>query len=139
MLKHNSNCCFCKEAKEQQIAVNFILVTKKSQIVHSKEAKELLEKERYNQKDDRWIGHSICVGDSAGRIAKALQEKGIILSVEVAEVQRTQGILEIALLLAELLFSDVKIFFHCFFIIEEQRYINASTFSLKDADVFIKT
>ena len=44
----------------------------------------------------------------------------LILSVEVAEVQRTQGILEIALLLAELLFSDVKIFLHISFL-ERQR------------------
>ena len=40
--------------------------------LNSKEARELLEKERPKQKDDRWIGHSICVGDSAGIIAKAL-------------------------------------------------------------------
>jgi len=50
----------------------------------SNEARELLEKERSNQKDDRWIGHSICVGDSAGRIAKALQEKGIEVDVDKA-------------------------------------------------------
>ena len=35
-------------------------------------ARELLEEERLKQTDDRWIGHSICVGDSAGRIAQAL-------------------------------------------------------------------
>lgn len=50
----------------------------------SNEARELLEKERSNQKDDRWIGHSICVGDSAGIIAKALQEKGIEVDVDKA-------------------------------------------------------
>lgn len=50
--------------------------------LNSKEARELLEKERVNQKDDRWIGHSICVGDSAGKIAKALQEKGIDVDVD---------------------------------------------------------
>ena len=48
----------------------------------SEEARELLEKERLNQKDDRWIGHSICVGDSAGKIAKALQEKGINVDID---------------------------------------------------------
>lgn len=48
------------------------------------EARELLEKERPKQKDDRWIGHSICVGDSAGRIAKALQDKGIDVDVDKA-------------------------------------------------------
>lgn len=52
--------------------------------LNSKEARELLEKERSKQKDDRWIGHSICVGDSAGRIAKALQNKGIDVDVDKA-------------------------------------------------------
>ena len=63
----------------------------------------------------------------------------LVLSVEVTEVQRTEGVLKIALLLAELLFSDVKFFSHSFFNIEKQRYTNALTFLLKDADVFIKT
>ena len=52
--------------------------------LNSKEARELLEKERPKQKDDRWIGHSICVGDSAGIIAKALQEKRIEVDVDKA-------------------------------------------------------
>lgn len=47
-----------------------------------KEAINLLEMERKNSKDDRWIGHCICVGDSAGRIAKALQDKGIDIDVD---------------------------------------------------------
>ena len=47
-------------------------------------ARELLEKERVNQKDDRWIEHCICVGNSAGRIAKALQKKGIEVDVDKA-------------------------------------------------------
>ena len=38
----------------------------------SKEARELLEIERKTAKNDRWIEHCICVGDSAGRIARAL-------------------------------------------------------------------
>ena len=38
----------------------------------SKEAKELLETERKKVTDDRWINHCISVGDSSGRIAKAL-------------------------------------------------------------------
>ena len=46
-------------------------------ILTSKEARELLEIERKNAKDDRWIEHSICVGDSAGILAKALNEKGL--------------------------------------------------------------
>ena len=39
----------------------------------SEEARNLLEKERNNVKDDRWIDHCICVGNSAGKIAKALK------------------------------------------------------------------
>ena len=46
------------------------------------EARSLLEKERINSKDDRWIEHSICVGDSAGIIAKALKEKGINVDID---------------------------------------------------------
>ena len=46
------------------------------------EARKLLEKERPNQKDDRWIGHSICVGDCAGKLAKALQKKGIEVDID---------------------------------------------------------
>ena len=49
-----------------------------------KEARELLEQERNKSKDDRWIDHCICVGDSAGIIAKALQDKGIDVDVDNA-------------------------------------------------------
>lgn len=52
--------------------------------LNSKEARKLLEEERANQKDDRWIEHCICVGDSAGKLAKALQEKGIEVDVDKA-------------------------------------------------------
>lgn len=45
-------------------------------------AREMLEEARKKAKDDRWIGHCICVGDSAGRIAKALKDKGIDVDVE---------------------------------------------------------
>ena len=41
----------------------------------SKDARNLLEEERKKSNDDRWIEHCLCVGDSAGRIAKALNEK----------------------------------------------------------------
>ena len=44
--------------------------------ITSKEAKELLEIERQKTKDDRWITHCLSVGDSAGRIAKTLNDKG---------------------------------------------------------------
>jgi hypothetical protein len=79
------------------------------------------------------------LGTKSGRLDEDAQViDHLVLSVEVAEVQRTEGVLKIALRLAELLFSDVKIFFHSFSIIEKQRYTNALTFLLKDADVFIK-
>ena len=42
----------------------------------SKEARDLLEIERTKAKNDMWIDHCICVGDTAGKIAKALREKG---------------------------------------------------------------
>ena len=48
----------------------------------SNEAIKLLEKERINSKDDRWIEHSICVGDSAGKIALELNKKGINVDVD---------------------------------------------------------
>lgn len=51
-------------------------------ILTSKEARELLEIERKKTKDDRWIEHSICVGDSAGILAKALKEKGHNVDVD---------------------------------------------------------
>ena len=47
-------------------------------------ARKMLEEARKKAKDDRWIGHCICVGDSAGRIAKALKDKGIDVDVEKA-------------------------------------------------------
>ena len=50
----------------------------------SKEARTLLEIERKNTTDDRWIEHCISVGDSAGRIAKALCEKKINVDIDKA-------------------------------------------------------
>ena len=50
--------------------------------LNSKEARDLLEKEIMSQKDNRWINHCICVGDSAGRIAKALFDKGINIDID---------------------------------------------------------
>ncbi len=41
----------------------------------SKEARELLEQERKNATNDKWIDHCISVGETAGIIAKALNEK----------------------------------------------------------------
>ena len=48
----------------------------------SEEAKNLLENERKQTKDDRWIEHCLSVGNSAGRIAKALEEKGYKVDVD---------------------------------------------------------
>ena len=48
----------------------------------SNEARELLELERQKEKDDRWIDHCLCVGDSAGKIAKALNEKGYNVNID---------------------------------------------------------
>lgn len=50
----------------------------------SKEAKKILENMRKEVPDDRWIEHCISVGDSAGRIANALYEKGIDIDVDKA-------------------------------------------------------
>lgn len=40
------------------------------------ESKLLIESYRGKTKNDAWIDHCICVGDTAGRIAKALNKKG---------------------------------------------------------------
>ena len=48
----------------------------------SKEAKAILENTRKTVKDDRWINHCICVGDSAGKIATALKEKGYNVDID---------------------------------------------------------
>lgn len=46
------------------------------------EAKELLEMHRLHTTDDRWIQHSLNVGNCAGKIASALKEKGIPVDVD---------------------------------------------------------
>ena len=48
----------------------------------SKNASNLLEEERKKSNDDRWIEHCLCVGDSAGRIAKALNEQGYNVDID---------------------------------------------------------
>lgn len=48
----------------------------------SKEARNILEHERTKAKEDMWIEHCICVGDTAGIIAKALVEKGIDVDID---------------------------------------------------------
>ena len=48
----------------------------------SEEAKKLLEIERKRAKDARWIDHCLAVGNNAGRLAKALKEKGMEIDVD---------------------------------------------------------
>lgn len=48
----------------------------------SREARELLEIERRKVIDDKWINHCLCVGDSAGKIARALNDKGYNVDVD---------------------------------------------------------
>lgn len=52
--------------------------------ITSKEALEILNQERKNQKDNRWIEHSTCVGNIAGKIAEALNKKGINVDIDKA-------------------------------------------------------
>lgn len=52
--------------------------------LNSSEAKNLLEFERQKAKDDRWIDHCLCVGESAGKIANALNEKGYNVNIDKA-------------------------------------------------------
>lgn len=48
----------------------------------SKKARSILENARKDSKETRWIEHSICVGDTAGRIAQALFKNGINIDVD---------------------------------------------------------
>ena len=48
----------------------------------SKDAKEILEKYRGNTESDIWIEHCICVGNTAGKIAQALNEKSCNVDVD---------------------------------------------------------
>lgn len=52
--------------------------------LNSLKARILLETERKITNNDKWIGHCLCVGDSAGKIAKALNEKGHNVDVDKA-------------------------------------------------------
>ena len=40
----------------------------------SEDAKGIVESYRGKTLNDKWIDHCICVGDTAGKIAKALEE-----------------------------------------------------------------
>ena len=48
----------------------------------SEEARNILEDARKHTEEDRWIDHCICVGNTAGRIAKALSENGINIDID---------------------------------------------------------
>jgi len=48
------------------------------------EALNMLENLRKEVNDDRWIEHSICVGNTAGRIAQALCDKEINVDIDKA-------------------------------------------------------
>ncbi len=48
----------------------------------SKEALEILEEIRKNLDDDRWVGHCLCVGNTAKKIGEALNEKGLNIDIE---------------------------------------------------------
>ena len=50
----------------------------------SKDARNLLEQERKTVKDDRWIEHCICVGDTAGIIATSLVNEGYNVDIDKA-------------------------------------------------------
>ena len=52
--------------------------------LRSEEAKEIVESYRGKTLNDKWIDHCICVGDTAGKIAKALEEKGYNIDVDKA-------------------------------------------------------
>ena len=42
----------------------------------------MLLEEKPKQKNDAWIGHSICVGKTAKKIAEALNKKGIHVDID---------------------------------------------------------
>ena len=52
--------------------------------LNSSRARNLLEIERQKVRDDRWIEHCLCVGDSAGKIAEALNDKNYNVDIDKA-------------------------------------------------------
>ena len=48
----------------------------------SDEERTITENYRGKTKSDRWIKHCICVGDTAGKIAPALNEKGYNVDID---------------------------------------------------------
>ena len=60
----------------------------------SEEARRILEKARLEVKDNKWIDHCICVGNTAGKIAKALNEKGYNVDVDKTITTSIQNIIK---------------------------------------------
>lgn len=52
--------------------------------INSVEAKQLLETEKQNNENNKWIEHCICVGNSAKKIAKALNDKKYNVDIDKA-------------------------------------------------------
>lgn len=50
----------------------------------SNEARTILETYRGKTESDKWIDHCICVGNTAGKIAEALNEKGYKIDIDKA-------------------------------------------------------
>ena len=50
--------------------------------ITSDEAKQILENARGKTKNDMWIEHSLCVGNTAAKIAENLNKKGMNLDVD---------------------------------------------------------
>lgn len=48
------------------------------------QALQMIENFRGTTQSDKWIGHCICVGDTAGKIAQALTEKGHNVDIDKA-------------------------------------------------------
>ena len=51
----------------------------------SKETLNMLEELNKDSKNKYWIEHSICVGNSSGKIAQALYEKGYDVNIDKAK------------------------------------------------------
>ena len=51
----------------------------------SKEALNMLEELNKDSKNNYWIEHSICVGNSSGKIAQALYEKGYDVNIDISK------------------------------------------------------
>ena len=48
----------------------------------SNEARTILENFRETTQSNKWIDHCICVGETAGKIAKALTKKGYNVDID---------------------------------------------------------